>query len=325
MQQERWATRIFELQAILDLYLVEMRRVEDVEEYNMPSWRHKAPGPVQSPPICRLGKCSHYPQLVLSGWYVEEAEGKIAVIEPPVPEKNAFVITRAQVWTHLTRRGSALDQFDHPILFARSTFASAPISNHGRRIVGKYLAGPHTDHFSCAQYDPEPHDHDHEQMASIDDDRLYEERVIDQLQLCRLNTIPKLMVIAMDVLTCAGRLVNLSLSGTLDSCFFMKLDTWSTVKSLSLGPLLPVWNEGLHFGERGVDFEKLENLRICGALIHEEDIEQIAGHVEGRFPKRKRVQWEMVQSIDPTTMWVRASECARGSSLLTCLLPSCPL
>lgn len=76
--QNVWTVRLFELQAVLDLYLCAMRRLEDEEQRPLRSW--SAPKPAfKAPQECREGKCGHYPPLRLEGF--EKPKDDVAVGE----------------------------------------------------------------------------------------------------------------------------------------------------------------------------------------------------------------------------------------------------
>lgn len=295
--QELWAARIFELQAILDLYLIEMRRVEDQHNYQVSSWRTTKAGPPQAPAVCRLNKCGHYPDLNLTGWaHTHDEEGNLK--SEPEPEENTFTITRAQVWAHLTRRGAPLDQFDHPIIFARCGFRSAPFNEYGRDLISRFLAGTRPDHFTPAEYDPEDSGDDDDEEEPDFDPMRHEECAQKALGLAEWNTMWKLTFACIDIVRYSTNLVNLSLNGTLNLCLAGPIETWKTLKTLSLGPLLPILEDGLGLEKKASRFGELESLRICGAPLTEKEADVLAGAGEG-FPRLKRFQWEMVQAVRP--------------------------
>lgn len=91
-----WLVRCFSVQAALDLYLEEMRRVEE----SMP------PRPCQ----CEHGSCPSYPGLRIVG------NGS----RTPPSATDTLVLTQRRLLQHHARRGSLADHFDHPLLFARS-------------------------------------------------------------------------------------------------------------------------------------------------------------------------------------------------------------
>lgn len=288
----------------MDLYLIKMRRVEDKKEIDIVPWRLSPGGPSQAPAKCRLGRCDHYPRLTLSGWEPLDSDDPHKDDDSTASDfsENVYATTRAQVWEHLTRRGSALDQFDHPILFARCGFNSAPLSDEGREMLARYLRGPHTDHFCCTEYQGEPHDHQDAEFDLMNTDRLYEERVIAARDLAKSNTMPGLMVAASQVINLAEGLSNLSIKGTLDLCLYHDLTIWSSLRSASIGPLLPISKrEGFRLAERKAQLDELENLRICGVLINEDDADRLAGKKKEVLAKLKRVQWEWVHPLEPAT------------------------
>lgn len=150
---------MYEVQAVLDLYLGEMRRVEDEEKRPVPSWRWKAPSTTpKAPETCRNGKCGHYPRLVLEGFEgnkqakAKDVRDSSATVQdattqsangPTSQEQSAsakgeqtvFVVTQAQATEHCARRGAHTDHFDSPFIFASSDLKMLSRDSQRRIIV----------------------------------------------------------------------------------------------------------------------------------------------------------------------------------------------
>lgn len=161
VRQDEWTLRVFEVQAILDLYLGQMRETELQHNRLLPSWRSSDALP-KVPPECCAGKCAHYPQLLLSEEFegvskkagkasskgkqketAAPAEGKSS--SKATPEKvgkakgeapqSTFLVTKEHINTHFARRGAHTDHFNHPLLFARPKLRRLTLSSGNRVIV----------------------------------------------------------------------------------------------------------------------------------------------------------------------------------------------
>lgn len=180
---------MFEAQAILDLYLAEMRRIEDAEGRVVPSWRDKTESStLRIPTNCRVRRCGHYPRLVLegfdcrnkdkakqrsaytrrrprmdsaSGYWTDEGDAYSDEedewtdedeedSEDGEGERKTFTITLEQVNTHLARRGTSHDHLDHPLLVARSGLQALTMSRGGVPLV---VHGDYPDEERAGFYD----------------------------------------------------------------------------------------------------------------------------------------------------------------------------
>lgn len=159
--QDRWTMRLFELQAVLDLYLGAMRRIEEAGKYRVQSWRSKKKRPNHHPARCLSGSCSHYPKVVLKGF--DRSEHAVGIEESTAAPNNKvktaetdfthndkvqllandgqrgrpdeIVITRAEVKAHMARRGAYTDHFEHPLQYARTNMQMLGLSASGKVIV----------------------------------------------------------------------------------------------------------------------------------------------------------------------------------------------
>lgn len=126
--QDEWLVRSFEVQAILDLYLGEMRRVEDEKGYPVRHWDAR---PYIPPPKiekkCEAGICKHYPHIGVT------AEGSLP--QQPIgslPGQASFFVSLTEARSHLARRRALTDRFDHPLLFARSRLGRYHVNDQGK-------------------------------------------------------------------------------------------------------------------------------------------------------------------------------------------------
>lgn len=106
--QSHWQSRVLECQAVLDLCLQHLARLEQA---NPDLKRIGCASEQELLPTCRSFVCDHYPPIVLTG--------TPAPPKPTMPS-NVFVLARSQLLEHLLRPGSVLDCFDHIIHFERS-------------------------------------------------------------------------------------------------------------------------------------------------------------------------------------------------------------
>lgn len=273
---------------MFDLYLAELRRIEDVHDDLKPDWRTaKFPRGASSnhPP---------YPRLVITGFSSAYSQGAAAAaVKEEGQAGDILVLTRAQLWQHLTRRGAGLDHFDHPILFARAGLSTATINAYGQALINAYLAGPYRNRFNVDGEDVAGPNAQQQGHPASD-----EANIVEALNLAPRNTVRALTIVITDIVAISVNLASLSLVGSLDSCLSIPVPTYRTLRSLSLGPLLPIWKTRGLFASRTGEMSALENLRVCGAVIDVEEARQVAG-AEGCFPKLKRFQWELVESRRP--------------------------
>lgn len=113
--------KIFWIQAALDFYLSEVRRIDD-ERATSSKADHIAMGRSDAtslqqslqagPPDCIARRCGHYP------WLAIRAVDSSSPHWPKSP--NFFVVRLSDIHAHLARRGGPVDRFDHPLLFAKS-------------------------------------------------------------------------------------------------------------------------------------------------------------------------------------------------------------
>lgn len=248
-----------------------MRRIEDAGGYDIPSWRATPPGPPRCPAICRFGRCGHYSRLVLTA----SRRGAAAASEEK--DDDVFELTRSAIWEHLTRRGSNIDHFEHPVIFAAAGLDTVDAMGNGRSLLKEHLAGPYERDFTAATYgaclrEEVVLDESEEQSVSSaeddsDNDDKKSSRSPDLPSMAKNYNLPGLVGEFHILLNKTPSLANLSLNGYFHIFFGMPSPVLSTLQYLSLGPLLPFWPAVFNLGrEEGPPvFEKLENLKCVGS------------------------------------------------------------
>lgn len=111
-----WFIGVIEVQAALDLYLLEMRRLEDEAGISGPTCQC---GPPPKEEGSSRQPCIDYPSLVLTTTTPSRGESAAAAASSS-GSKAPFFLHRSRLLRRVTRRGGKADSFDHPLLFARS-------------------------------------------------------------------------------------------------------------------------------------------------------------------------------------------------------------
>lgn len=135
-----WLIRVMEAQAALDIYLMHMRKLEDAAGLPVLSCDGQDFG-TEGPQ--ERGPCVEYPSPVLSVGV--PAAGDPSSSSGGDAASSSFVITRAELLAHLAAPGSATDNFDHPLVFARSgiqvlDFTSGFEAHGSRRLLPQMSA-----------------------------------------------------------------------------------------------------------------------------------------------------------------------------------------
>lgn len=292
LAKEEWAIRIYLLQACLDLFLMEMRRIEELKSYSIAT-----PRPSLAPHICRLGRCGHYPRLALIAWHRGANDERFV-------GEDVFILRRSMLWKHLTRRGGVLDQFDHPLLFARTGLKAARISSYGRSLVRSRLEGAHRDHFTPEEYDPQADEMDDfsDEDVDFDSDGSHGSQrdpvEVKVPRFARHHTRTGIVEAACNLLRAAPNVSNLSMSGYIRCSLRDRLPVFETLRSLCLPASLPFWYDPVMGGKHGPRMFELENLLVSGHALSAVEAKEIAGKGE-RFPRLRRFIWELVQTNDP--------------------------
>lgn len=301
---------MFEAQGVLDLYLCEMRRIEDAENRPVIPWRaaktHPAP---RASSKCRSRECSHYPKLVLEGFDRSTKKGsKSASSKGDCSSQKTFTITRDQVKAHLLRPGALTDDFEHPLLFARSglrMLAMGPgcsiVIDHDQREIDAYYGFSsfdddhheygdffryNDDAFSQSSDSPQgsPRSTSSGQSTSSDSNDSFDASHRDGL-----------VALARSVLYRVVALENLSLTGFLHLSLGREPPALTTLRCLSVGPGTspPTLNLSLSV----VQLPSLVKLRCCADYLNTGIAKRIAG-TKKHWPSLREIRWDFGGSHD---------------------------
>lgn len=283
-----WASRLWQAQAALDLYLDEMRRCEDAGSYPVTQWSWRA-SPQWRRGVdekCELADCGHYPRIRIEP---EKTRGTdletVTEAESAEAGSKQLHLSREQLWTHISRKN---DHFDHLLLFLRSRRHELKLDKEGWKLLKRDLGGPHWGIFRGE-----------ESNESSDEDDDASRAVASRLGF-KMDTAEDLLDSARDVIGLTRQLRSLSLTGFL----FRALDglhTASSLTRLSIGPFARWWEHVLSAtdqsstgrvkaeGEGGQGrMTRLARLRICGMLS---DLDALK--IATELSSLEMVVWEM--------------------------------
>lgn len=280
-----------------------MRRVEDARGYDVPDWT--ALKRLDLPPAGR------YPRVVLTGF---TSSASLAAAKDKVKNSaDVILLTRAQLWKHLTRRGSDLDVFEHPILWGRTDIRESPLSENGKKLVMTFLMGPHWALFKASDTENEKNSTTHLRPTPQGERHPIEgeDVVIGVLGLAPRYQAFELFKAAQGIMARASRLRTLSLTGTFELTLFTPkipadhpamqgahFPTFESLRSLSIGPYLPILEMDAYTNFRIREMVKLEYLRVCGPELHAIECKLIAGEA-ACLPSLKQMTWELVEPCKP--------------------------
>lgn len=190
-----WTARLFQVQAAFDLYLMEMRRVED-EHNSKLAIKALAAETAQSEENAGEGSSpTDGPSSDDDADNLSEDEPRYPSLEilldastppPPREERPAdydeewnYYLTGAQIWQHLTRQGGLADNFDHLLLLTRSSRQTLQMGQKEWRRVRLDLGGRMSCRFEDAECQyfrrqekkaNDEEEEDEEDSAAYDDD-----------------------------------------------------------------------------------------------------------------------------------------------------------
>lgn len=121
---DQWLLGAFEVQAALDLYLVELRRLEDETVW---------PGVVAPAPALAISTDGPFGANVTPSEEDEVGDDNADML-------NVFSVRRLDLLQYLARRHGQLDYFNHPILLMWSGLSSVDVDNTGHPAPGKVFA-----------------------------------------------------------------------------------------------------------------------------------------------------------------------------------------
>lgn len=286
-----WLIGVLEIQAVLDLYLYEMRRLEDAAGLYMTPRNGSVPVEdeisLESPP------------LVLE-WTSPPAASSSKTSPSPtgsLGQPKPFVISRTRLLQHLYRPGGPADCFDHPLIFARSGMQVLDFDLAGQaRSSDKFLA-----QMTSLCYDDA--DKGSSDAAPFALPRAagavpYAPDLTVALDVAANGTftVGGILALARSLLALTPRVENLFLSGFLQAAFCGTEAAFvPSLRWLCLGPLSLFSDESfppsLLDGSR---FPNLEHVRFMGSGFDERKRACIA-----TLPRLETVEWAMENSIEP--------------------------
>lgn len=298
-----------------------MRRIEDAEQRQVPSWRSKDPRPgYKAPSPCRAGKCGHYPRLTLQGFHgavnrastspgVEGSSGT-----PPndageaAKEREPLMITRKQVTTHLEKPNSHTDHYDHPLLFARGNQRKLSVDGENRVIVVHthytqqyaHYSGYDSDVYNSEVEARYKHYNDDNFSTSSSSSSAVSVGSLSSLPSSTASTVHEpenftwirrddAITLARSVLRLTPRVENLSLTGHLYRCIRYNRPELKVLHCLSMGPNAP--RDSCPSCLTSADLDVMEKLRVCGNGLGLWAAEAVGGG-EGSWPALREVQWD---------------------------------
>lgn len=247
--------RMLEVQAAMDVYLMQMRRIDEAASDFKDSWRCKTLSDRKEypPKECRTYVCGHYPPLDIVGTLTPRR--RAAAKKSPNPQPP-FVVSRPQLLQHMFRPGSPLDRFDHPVLFLHSGVTFLKMESLGR-------SGTHRADNRRNYAGKEGHE-----------DPSYGENV--DVALPATAAIPSLLGLARSVLSFAPQLITLALSGILERavCGHRPPPPLPALRALSLGPPPPFWISRMRLDHQAL--LPITKLRLAGMILVKEELYALA-------------------------------------------------
>lgn len=286
----------------------------------MPSWQSKQSLP-KGAQDCREGKCGHYPRLVLDddfegvgekvskaastqrkgGSSSKAAFGKASITRPSRDDikSSSFVVTRAQVNDHLSRRDSIHDHFDHPFILARSKARQLSTDGYGT-ITSCYNGYEDEYHYD---YDSDDESEFAERWRCNDDDyaspaspspqspTMHRSPSLDSLAGYDLDATRRDNIIALgrSTIRLTPHLQSLSVTGYLHNCVNWPPLRLNRLRYVCLGPVTPADEAPSYLFSLGL--AAMEKFRLCGDALGTITARRIGGMTR-EWPCLKEVQWE---------------------------------
>ncbi|PWN25403.1 hypothetical protein BDZ90DRAFT_262452 [Jaminaea rosea] len=297
--------RVYQLEEALNLYLIEMARVDRMKGYEMEESHQKSTA-VDSPVTCSDSECRHYPRLVVTESEQREVASSEEKRGPESATKDSdgenddeevkpLILTLAQLDRPLRRRGESGDHFDHPVFYARTGLMRLAIDEFGAVYVdhgserfaemygGEEIGEPCADENCPMLHDTEPDDWDY---GIPSNEVTFMHGVQKPPPLSGLKAasnepdpaiFPGLLAICRNVLMATSQLVNLSLTGFLARPLYSNAPPLTTLRFLCIGPSSASYRDMPDLASNSVP--NLEKLRLCGMRMEYYMERRIAGHL----------------------------------------------
>lgn len=237
LSEQEYTTRIWEVQAAFDAYLLAMRIWEDAQD--VPDAQE---GVEERHPI--------YPPLVITGYPTSATPRR-----PASSTEAPFVVSRTSLLQHLARPHSSADRFDHPLLFARSGLEEEEPKYGRLRPDSRSSAEAAAGEAWAGIFSPT--------TSSLD------------YSLPHTATVSSLLDLVRSVLVLTRHVETLSLTGFLELAICNGFKTsleLNSVRSLSLGPRPQSSLDATPLRAR---FRAVEDLRIGRVKPHGYDVNHI--------------------------------------------------
>lgn len=280
-----WLSRVFGVQAALDLYLKALRRMEEKDDELCRLQEQGARLPIQ----CQSGPCEHYPTFIIADPSLRRCGVRLS--------KNTYVVSREDILRHLARPGSTTDRFDHPVVLSRSGFdveVFRPVGyghasyRFGQSIPARYevrseyldVEDFHERYMALGLGMPHGDDEWHARWGNA------EGLLAGPLSTATVGSTLKLTRSLLKSLT---QVENLSLTGFVEQAITRGQGVSSSLSCLTLGPPPPCWStppqlEGL---------ENLTELRVCGATLTKGAIERTTREMD----QLRLFEWDMSEGF----------------------------
>lgn len=296
--RDEWYVRVFELQAVMELYYLEMLRCEERVKANEGSLR--SGGPSRKRRKRRSDKDerqSLYPQLRI---------GPSDAVQPSAAadsKRKVLIISPSQAFERLVSPGSPIDSFVHPYLFASSEWiwvAEGPNgtehegdSERPEEVEGRAISAlAEAIDVSC----PSQSD------SSVESSSTSTPNSADSPPLSTSPSIFDFVALGKRLLGLTPNLHNLSLTGIFQSaptgvptrtedrplCL-------GSLRSLTIGPSPAPGYVALRLTDWGL--LSLRRLRLTNMLISHQ-LETVSGDNDG-LPLLSQLQWSMVRKHEP--------------------------
>lgn len=261
---------VFEVQAVLDLYLDHLRQLEEAS----PELRQLARPGARVPLGCRRGRCEHYPALVLTPILERTSHTRERELRFP----GAFVLSRAALLRHLARPGSTTDRFDHPLALQRSGYdvfvdilpLDGAMDRYDENVVARYEIDGE-EKFLVDERDWS--DRSSLSFADIQEVQVGSGAALNDA-LLKTATLGLNLDLAGDVLRLSPHLTNLSLTGSLQRALYLQGLKQDGIRRATIGPRPPWWDIITEPDIAGL--EHVEELRIGGTSLCTLDCDLIA-------------------------------------------------
>lgn len=254
-----WASRLWSVQAALDLYLVEMKKKEEAGNYDVQAWDKEGEPESSLTDLdekCKESTCGHYPALSIK----KHKTSSISNEPQPASEQGVqqLRLTEQQLWNHLARRGGPADHFNHLLHLTRCTRLGLQMGGVEWVRLRNDLGGPHWLAFRNEDYRammkekgiPRGEDDIRDDEASVrtfsedSNEEYWDDRGEEAPAEAGGDHAEELLRIAREILAATTRVTNVSLTG-----FFHRslgaVQGSEQVPSLSLGPIPRWWQHVL--------------------------------------------------------------------------------